>query len=114
MYDPASRLLTILHLLHIHDVLSAGVLAAKVNVSTRTVRRYITMLRDMGVSVETNMGINGGYSLAQRSRMPPSIFSKEELQILLLALSRLDPTSVDDATLQAIGKKIGLLLDAAP
>ena len=44
MYFPTTRVLTILELLQSHRELSGPELAARLEVNTRTVRRYITML----------------------------------------------------------------------
>lgn len=111
MYDPATRLLTVIHLLHIHRTLSAEALAAKMEVSTRTIRRYITMLRDVGVAIEVEMGRDGGYQLARRNNVPPSLFSKEELELLLVALSCLAAKENADQKPQALDRKIRQLLE---
>ena len=97
MYSPLTRLLTILHLLNIHALLTGDQIAAELEVDKRTVRRYITMLRDLGIPVEAQAGNEGGYSLPPHYPLPPSIFSHEELEIMLNALEAQN----DPATLSA-------------
>ena len=49
MYHPTTRVLTILELLQSRGSMSGGELAARLEVDRRTVRRYITMLQDLGI-----------------------------------------------------------------
>ncbi|MDP9369152.1 MAG: helix-turn-helix domain-containing protein, partial [Chloroflexota bacterium] len=52
MYHPTTRVLTTLELLQAHPRLSGADLAARLEVDRRTVRRYVTMLQDLGIPVE--------------------------------------------------------------
>jgi predicted DNA-binding transcriptional regulator YafY len=63
MYHPTTRLLTILELLQAHPSLSGAALARRLEVEPRSVRRYITMLQDMGMPIESTHGPGGGYQL---------------------------------------------------
>ena len=63
MYHPTTRLLTILELLQAHPSLSGDALARRLEVEPRSVRRYITMLQDMGMPIEAVRGHVGGDSL---------------------------------------------------
>lgn len=56
MYFPTTRVLTVLELLQSHRQLSGPELAERLEVNTRTVRRYITMLQDLGIPVEGGRG----------------------------------------------------------
>jgi predicted DNA-binding transcriptional regulator YafY len=56
MYHPTTRLLTILELLQARPQLSAAELAGRLEVDGRTVRRYVTMLQDVGIPVEAVHG----------------------------------------------------------
>src|SRR6266571_6007099 len=49
VYFPTTRVLTVLELLQSHRQLSGPELAERLEVNTRTVRRYITMLQDLGI-----------------------------------------------------------------
>src|SRR5215470_3438099 len=86
MYSPTERLLTVLELLQSHKQMSGSELAARLEVDLRTVRRYITMLQDMGIPVETERGPYGGYRLLRGYKLPPLMFSDAEALALTLGL----------------------------
>lgn len=86
MYHPTTRLLTILELLQVHPLLSCSELARRLEVQERTVRRYIMMLRDMGIEIETERGPGGGYRLSPSFKMPPLMFTEEEATAIVLGL----------------------------
>lgn len=86
MYHPATRLLTILELLQSHAVLTGQDLARRIEVDVRTVRRYVTMLQDMGMPIEAERGRYGGYRLRPGFKLPPLMFNEEEALALTLGL----------------------------
>lgn len=86
MYHPTTRLLTILELLQAHPLLSGAELAHRLEVQERTVRRYIMMLQDMGIPIETTRGPGGGYSLRPGYKLPPLLFTEEEAAAVVLGL----------------------------
>src|SRR5688572_9123466 len=91
-YQPVSRLLTVLHLLYIYEQLSATELAERLEVDVRTVRRYITTLKDLGVDIVADMGAGGGYRLAGKTSLLPTVFTPDELKTLLLVLEQVPPS----------------------
>jgi len=86
MYHPTTRLLTILELLQAHPSLSGAALARRLEVEPRSVRRYITMLQDMGMPIEAVRGPGGGYQLRPGFKLPPLLFSEEEATAIVLGL----------------------------
>src|SRR5262245_38817201 len=86
MYHPSTRLLTIMELLQSHGELSGQALARRLEVETRTIRRYIMMLQDMGIPIEATRGPGGGYRLRSGFKLPPLMFSEEEATALVLGL----------------------------
>lgn len=86
MYHPTTRLLTILELLQAHPVLSGEALARRLEVEPRSVRRYITMLQDMGMPIEAVRGPGGGYRLRPGFKLPPLMLSEEEATAVVLGL----------------------------
>lgn len=86
MYSPTTRLLTILELLQAHQQLSGAALAARLEIDRRTVRRYITMLQDLGLPIAATTGRYGGYRLRPGYKLPPLIFSDDEAVALMLGL----------------------------
>jgi predicted DNA-binding transcriptional regulator YafY len=86
MYNPTTRLLTILELLQAHPTLSGDALARRLEVEPRSVRRYITMLQDMGMPIEAVRGPGGGYQLRPGFKLPPLLFTEEEATAIVLGL----------------------------
>jgi predicted DNA-binding transcriptional regulator YafY len=86
MYFPTTRVLTVLELLQSHAKMSGPELAERLEVDTRTVRRYITMLQDLGIPVEAERGRYGSYRLRPGFKLPPLMFTDDEALALSLGL----------------------------
>jgi predicted DNA-binding transcriptional regulator YafY len=86
MYHPTTRVLTVLELLQSRSRMSGAELAERLEVDSRTVRRYVTMLQDLGVPVESEAGRYGGYCLRPGYKLPPMMFTEEEALALSLGL----------------------------
>lgn len=115
MYNPATRVLTVLELLQSHDHLDGAELARRLEVDRRSVRRYIVMLQDMGIPVEGLRGVEGGYRLRPGFKLPPLMLTEDEavaVTLGLLSAQRLGagiaPAAVDGAL-----TKIGRVLPRA-
>lgn len=114
MYNPTTRLLTILELLQVHGEMSGMDLAARLEVDVRTVRRYMTMLQDMAIPIETARGRHGGYRLRPGYKLPPLLFSTDEALALTLGLlmtKRLG-LGVDATSIEGALAKLGRVLPA--
>src|SRR5215831_19715981 len=85
-YSPVTRLLTILDLLQSRPGVTAAQLAERLEVEARSVRRYITMLQDMGIPVETVRGRYGGYRLRPGFKLPPLMWTEDEALAVTLGL----------------------------
>lgn len=90
MANTATRLFNLIALLQRHPNSSASQLAEALEVSVRTVQRYIVMLEDMGVPIYAERGVQGGYSLVRGYRMPPLMLSPEEAVAVHLGTSLID------------------------
>lgn len=104
---PAARLLAVLELLQDRPGISGPAIAERLGVSTRTVRRYVATLQDMGIPVAPSPGRLGGYRLLPGFRLPPLMFSAEEAVGLAVALLATRATAYDDlppAVSSAFGK----------
>ncbi|MEM7129116.1 MAG: YafY family protein [Chloroflexota bacterium] len=86
MYHPTTRLLTILELLQARGEMSGVDLAARLEVDVRTIRRYITMLQDMAIPIESERGRHGCYRLRPGYKLPPLMFSMEETLAITFGL----------------------------
>lgn len=86
MYDPTSRVLTVLEMLQTRPGISGPELARRMEVDVRSVRRYITKLQDAGIPIEANPGRRGGYRLRPGYALPPLVFTPEEAKAIVLGL----------------------------
>lgn len=86
MYFPTTRVLTVLELLQSYSQMSGPELAKRLEVDTRTVRRYITMLQDLGIPVEAERGRYGTYRLRPGFKLPPLMFTDDEALSITLGL----------------------------
>ncbi len=105
--DTAERLLKLLGLLEGRIDWTADDLARRLEVTTRTVRRDITRLRDLGYPVEAVAGPGGGYRLGAGGKLPPLLLDDEEALAVALGLRVAAVTAVgglEDASLSALSK----------
>ena len=86
MYDPSMRVLTVLEVLQSRESVTGAELAALLEVSPRTVQRYVARLQDLGIPVEGRRGVGGAYHLRPGFRLPPLMFTDEEALSLALGL----------------------------
>lgn len=86
MYHPTTRVLTVLELLQARARISGPELAGRLEVDQRTVRRYITMLQELGIPVQTIRGRYGAYRLRPGYKLPPLMFSEDEALAVTLGL----------------------------
>lgn len=86
VYRPTARVLVVLELLQSRGQMTGQELAAKLEVDVRTVRRYITTLQDIGIPIESEIGRYGGYAIRPGFKLPPLMFTDDEVLILTLGL----------------------------
>jgi predicted DNA-binding transcriptional regulator YafY len=112
MYYPTTRVLTILELLQAHPSLSGADLAARLEVDRRTVRRYITMLQDLGIPVEAIRGPLGGYRIRPGFKLPPLMLTDDEALAITLSLiaARRQGSAADALAIQGALAKIERVL----
>jgi predicted DNA-binding transcriptional regulator YafY len=103
VYHPTTRLLTALELLQSRRQLSGPELAERLEVNVRSVRRYITMLQDLGIPVEAERGRYGAYRLLPGFKLPPLMFSEEEALALVLGLATARRLGLAEPALAAEG-----------
>lgn len=94
MYHPTSRVLAVLELLQSRPLINGPELANRLEVDARTVRRYITMLQDVGIPIEVVIGRYGGYRLRRGFKLPPLMFTNDEAMALTLGLQAVQKMGV--------------------
>lgn len=106
-----SRLLEITLILLNKKSVTAGELAEKFEVSTRTIYRDIEELSAAGVPVYTNKGSGGGISLLENYAINRAILTEHERDSLMLALKTLQATKYPE--IDTILGKIGAVFKKA-
>ena len=86
MLAPTSRLLELLELLQARPLITGRELAERLAVDTRTVRRYVAALQELGIPVEGQRGVGGGYRMRPGFRLPPLMLSDDEAVVVVLGL----------------------------
>ncbi|MBJ3808998.1 helix-turn-helix transcriptional regulator [Streptomyces flavofungini] len=86
MQKTSSRLLALLSLLQVRRGWSGADLAARLEVTERTVRRDVDRLRDLGYPVVAFKGPAGGYRLDAGADLPPLLFDDDQAIALAVAL----------------------------
>lgn len=114
MAGPTTRVLALLELLQARGQLSGAEIAERLGVDRRTVRRYITVLEDLGIPVTTEQGRYGGYRLVPGFKLPPLMFTESEVRVITLALLTVREHNLleDDVALASVHAKLERVMPA--
>ncbi|HEY2126872.1 MAG TPA: WYL domain-containing protein [Streptosporangiaceae bacterium] len=87
---------------------SARQLAARYEVSSRTIERDILALQESGVPVYPEPGRRGGYAIDKTMTLPPVNFTAAEMVAIAVALARDERTPFAAATRSALRKVLAV------
>lgn len=107
MWETSARLLKLLSLLQARRDWSGADLAARLEVTERTVRRDIGRLRDLGYPVHATRGTDGGYRLGAGAAMPPLLLDDDEAVAVAVGLrtaARSPVTGIEETSVRALAK----------
>ena len=107
MAETTGRVLQLLGLLQSRRVWSGDELAERLGVTTRSVRRDIERLRDLGYPVHASRGHGGGYQLGAGGSLPPLLLDPDEAVAVVVCLRLAAGGSVagvGEAALRALTK----------
>jgi predicted DNA-binding transcriptional regulator YafY len=109
--SPTARALLLLELIQNSPGITASRLADKLGVSERAARRYVGILRQAGVPIESVRGPYGGYRVGRGLRLPPLMFTTTEALGLVMAVldGHHNAGDPDDPVGSALGKIIRVL-----
>jgi predicted DNA-binding transcriptional regulator YafY len=97
MPSPTSRLLELLELLQTRPLVTGRELADRLGIDPRTVRRDVEALQRLGIPVEGERGVGGGYRLRPGYRLPPLMLSEDEATAVVLGLGAARRLGLGDA-----------------
>jgi predicted DNA-binding transcriptional regulator YafY len=86
MLETSARLLRLLSLLQAQRDWTGPELAARLGVSSRTVRTDVERLRELGYPVHATPGARGGYRLAAGHSLPPLLLDDDEAVAVAVGL----------------------------
>lgn len=95
--SPTARALRTLEILQTRPGTTADELAERLGVSERAARRYVAILREAGIAVDSVRGPYGGYRLRRGTRLPPVVFTQEEALSLVMAVLDTHPEAAGGA-----------------
>lgn len=84
-------------------------MAARFEVSVRTVQRDLGALMEAGVPVYATPGPGGGYAIDPAHTLPPVNFTSDEAAALAIALARPDRSPLADALRSALRKVVAAM-----
>ncbi|WP_330254329.1 WYL domain-containing protein [Nocardia sp. NBC_00565] len=88
---------------------TARELAARYEVSVRTIERDIAALQQASIPIYADVGRRGGYALEKSMSLPPLNFTPAEAVALAVALARSETTPFDQAGHSALRKILGVM-----
>ena len=110
--NPTARALLALEHIQGSPGITAERLGARLDVTDRAARRYVSTLREAGIPIESVRGPYGGYRVGRGLRLPPLMFSAAEALGLVMAVldghhHAADPTD-------PVGSALGKIVRAMP
>jgi predicted DNA-binding transcriptional regulator YafY len=110
--NPTARALLALELLQGSPGITADRLAEKLGVSERAVRRYVGILREADIPIDSVRGPYGGYRVGRGVRLPPLMFTASEA--LGLVMAALDGHHDAGNPTDPVGSALAKLMRALP
>jgi predicted DNA-binding transcriptional regulator YafY len=112
MYHPTGRVLAVLEMLQAHGRMRGDELAARLEVDARTVRRYVTILRDLGIPIDVERGRYGAYRVRAGFKLPPLLLTEGEALAVVCALLSAQRLALEATDTQQALDKINRMLPA--
>jgi predicted DNA-binding transcriptional regulator YafY len=112
MLETSARLLRLLSLLQTPRDWPGSELAARLEVSTRTIRSDVERLRRLGYPVHATRGSVGGYRLGAGAAVPPLLLDDEEAVAIAVGLrtaARHAVDGIEEAAVRALMKLVQVL-----
>jgi len=79
-------MLELLELLQTQPLATGPEIADRLRIDRRTVRRYISALHELGIPIEGQRGVGGGYRIRPGYRLPPLMLDDDEAVVVALGV----------------------------
>ena len=110
--NPTARALLCLEVLQDSPGITAARLGTRLGVSERAARRYVSVLREAGIPIDSVRGPYGGYRVGRGLRLPPLVFSATEALGLVMAV--LDGHHAASDPTDPVGSALAKIVRALP
>src|SRR5215468_7806524 len=107
MPGTSARLLRLLSLLQARRDWTGTELAARLGVTTRTIRNDVERLRGLGYPVDARPGVAGGYRLGTGGALPPLLLDDDEAVAVAVGLRAAASSSIagiEETSVRALAK----------
>jgi len=107
MADTTGRALRLLSLLQSRPLWSGPELSRRLGVTTRSIRRDVERLRELGYPVNASQGVGGGYRLGAGKALPPLLLDDEEAVAIAVGLelaAQAAVAGIADSSVRALSK----------
>jgi predicted DNA-binding transcriptional regulator YafY len=110
--SPTARALLALEAIQNTSGITAQRLGERLGVTERAARRYVAILREAGLPIESATGPYGGYQVGRGMRLPPLTFSAAEAAGLVMAVLEGHRAAADPADL--VGGALAKIIRVLP
>ena len=110
--SPTARALIALEVIQNSPGITAARLGERLGVTERAARRYVAILREAGLPIESVSGPYGGYRVGRSLRLAPLMFTPAEAMGLVMAVLEGHRNAADPADL--VGGALAKILRALP
>ncbi|WP_090481113.1 helix-turn-helix transcriptional regulator [Nakamurella panacisegetis] len=110
--SPTSRALLTLEIIQSNPGITADRLSDRLGISERAARRYVAILRESEIPIESVRGPYGGYRVGRGIRLPPLVFSSTEALGLVMAV--LDGSHAAGDPEDPVGRALAKIVRALP
>src|SRR5215469_5698983 len=110
--SPTARALLALETIQNNPGITARQLGDRLGVTERAARRYVAILREADLPIESVSGPYGGYQVGRGLRLPPLTFTAAEAMGLVMAVLEGHRNAADPADL--VGSALAMIVRVLP
>jgi predicted DNA-binding transcriptional regulator YafY len=109
--SPTARALLCLEMIQNSPGITALALSERLGLSDRAIRRYVAILREAEIPIESERGRYGGYRVGRGLRLPPLMFTSAEA--LGLVMAAVEGRGASDST-EPVGSALAKIIRVLP